>query len=403
MIRRLKIKFVCITMSIVTVILLCVLAAVLGLTQVSLERESLRTMWQIALNPARPQIPDEEFTGMRLPYFVLEVDKDGQVQGTRGGYYDLSDSDFLQQAVDEVLQLDSPSGLLADYGLRFLRVDMPQTGYIVFADISSEVRTLNGLLESCFLICGGAFLAFLVLSILLARWAVGPVERAWVQQKQFVADASHELKTPLTVILTDAELLCAPESAGPEKDRLAGDIRTVSRQMKDLVERLLELARADREPERAARCPVDWSAAVEEALLPFEPLYFEKGLGLDTSLAPGIRVRGNADQLRRVAAILLDNGQKYAAPASVVHVSLHREGRRAVLAVTSRGDTIPPQELPKLFKRFYRADPKHRHGEGCGLGLAIAHRIVTAHRGRIWATSHQGINTFYVSLPALRH
>ena len=138
MIRRLKIKFVCITMSIVTVILLCVLAAVLGLTQVSLERESLRTMWQIALNPARPQIPDEEFTGMRLPYFVLEVDKDGQVQGTRGGYYDLSDSDFLQQAVDEVLQLDSPSGLLADYGLRFLRVDMPQTGYIVFADISDR-------------------------------------------------------------------------------------------------------------------------------------------------------------------------------------------------------------------------------------------------------------------------
>ena len=112
MIRRLNIKFVCITMSIVTVILLCVLAAVLGLTQVSLERESLRTMWQIALNPARPQIPDEEFTGMRLPYFVLEVDKDGQVQGTRGGYYDLSDSDFLQQAVDVVLQLDSqrPAG-----------------------------------------------------------------------------------------------------------------------------------------------------------------------------------------------------------------------------------------------------------------------------------------------------
>ena len=172
--------------------------------------------------------------------------------------------------------------------------------------------------------------------------------------------------------------------------------------MKDLVERLLELARADREPERAARCPVDWSAAVEEALLPFEPLYFEKGLGLDTSLAPGIRCGQ-----RRPAA---PGGRHFAGQRPEIRRArqrgarlLHREGRRAVLAVTSRGDTIPPQELPKLFKRFYRADPEHRHGEGCGLGLAIAHRIVTAHRGRIWATSHQGINTFYVSLPALRH
>ena len=398
MIRRLKIKFVCITMSLVTVILLCVLAAVLELTQASLQRESLRTMWQIALNPARPQAPDEEFNGMRLPYFVLEVDRDGRVQQAGGGYYDLSDTEFLQNAVDQAVQTRQPSGMLEDYGLRFLRVEMPQTGYIVFADVSGEVRTLNGLLRSCLLICGGAFFAFLALSILLARWAVGPVERAWVQQRQFVADANHELKTPLTVILTDAELLQAPENTGPERERLARDIGTVSRQMKELVERLLELARADREPERADRRPVDWSDAVEQALLPFEPVYYEKGLGLDVNLCPGVRVRGNAEQLRRVAAILLDNGQKYAAPASVVHVSLCREGRQAVLSVTSRGDTIPPEELPKLFKRFYRADPDHRHGDGCGLGLAIAQQIVTAHRGRIRAASDQGINTFSVIL-----
>ena len=160
MIRRLKIKFVCITMSIVTVILLCVLAAVLGLTRASLQRESLRTMWQIALNPARPQAPDEEFNGMRLRYVVLEVDRDGRVQQAGGGYYDLSDTEFLQNAVEQAVQTRQPSGMLEDYGLRFLRVEMPQTGYIVFADVSGEVRTLNGLLRSCLLICGGAFLPF---------------------------------------------------------------------------------------------------------------------------------------------------------------------------------------------------------------------------------------------------
>lgn len=402
MIRRLRIKFVCITMSIVTVILLGVLVAVLGLTRASLERESLDAMHRIAMNPLPLQSPNEEIDGMRLPYFVLEVAEDGTVQTVAGGYYDLSDTAFLQQAADEARQSSELSGVLPHYNLQFLRVETPRHSYIVFADLSNEKQTLNGLLRSCLLICGAAFGVFLVLSTLLARWAVRPVERAWIQQKQFVADASHELKTPLTVILTDAELLCAPDGTPAEKAQLSQNMLTVSRQIRDLVERLLELARVDQGLPQTAHTRIDWSDAVTEATLPFEPLYYEKGLGLDTNIEPGLMVRGDAAQLQQLTGILLDNAQKYADPGGTVHLALCRSGqRRAVLAVTNCGAPIAPQDLHNIFKRFYRADPAHRRDGSCGLGLAIAQGIVTQHGGRIWATSENGVNTFYVALKTL--
>lgn len=402
MIRRLRIKFVCITMSIVTVILAGVMVAVLGLTRASLERESLETMYRIARDPVPLQAPDEEVNGMRLPYFVLEVKDDGTVQSVGGGYYDLSDTDFLQQAADEARRSEEASGVLPDYNLQYLRVSMPQRQYIVFADLSNEVRTLNGLMRSCLIICGAAFVVFFFLSTLLARWAVRPVEKAWVQQKQFVADASHELKTPLTVILTDAELLCTPEGTATEKAQISQNMLTVAQQMRTLVEQLLELARVDQGLPHTAHQRTDWSAAVTDALLPFEPLYYEKGLGLDTNIEPGIAVRGDAAQLGQLTGILLDNAQKYSTPGGTVHLALCRSSqRRAVLAVTNCGDPITPEDLHNIFKRFYRADPAHRRDGSSGLGLAIAKGIAEQHGGRIWATSENGINTFYVSLKTL--
>ena len=151
---------------------------------------------------------------MRLPYFVLSVAEDGTIEPAGGGYYDLSDTKFLQQAAEEAVDSDAQSGMLADSHLRFLRLETDSGNFIVFADTSNETQTLTGLLRTCLLLCGAAFAAFFLVSILLARWAVRPVETAWTQQKQFVADASHELKTPLTVLLTDVPYrLYRPQSA----------------------------------------------------------------------------------------------------------------------------------------------------------------------------------------------
>lgn len=139
MIRKLRVKLVAIIMAFVTVILVCVMAAVLGLTRATLEHQSIDMMRHIALNPIQVPASGEEFDGVRLPYFVLSVGEDGTIEPAGGGYYVLSDTEFLQQAAEEA-------------------VDSGST--IVFADTSNETQTLTGLFRTCLLLCSAAFIAF---------------------------------------------------------------------------------------------------------------------------------------------------------------------------------------------------------------------------------------------------
>lgn len=401
MLRRLRLKFVCINMLIVTVMLCGIFGTVLSFTARNLEIESLRTMEAIAARPMGAEAPDEPREEVRLPYFCLVIDQEGQLTVSGGGYFDLSDEDFLQEVLDAALATHDHTGVLKDYNLRFCRMVTPMEQCVVFTDMSSEQHTMQNLLRSCVAIGAVSFLAFLGVSLLLARWAVRPVARAWDQQRQFVADASHELKTPLTVILTNAELLRDPSRSQAERDRFAGYILTMSHQMRGLVEHLLELARVDSGLSKAAMEAVDWSRLVSEAVLPFEPLYYEQGLELRCSVQDGLLVRGSPTHLRQVVEILLDNALKYTPPPGAVTVRLQRQGTRRLLSVSNPGPAIAPADLKNIFKRFYRLDRVRSAQHSYGLGLPIAEGVVRQHRGRIWAESREGRNTFFVELPGL--
>ena len=397
MLKRLRLKFVVINMTIVTAMLCVIFALVYHSTRVDLEQENLTMMRAIASFPAlgQPERPDKPPEEVRLPYFILEIEGDGTVSAYGGGYYDLSDRVFLQGLADEARETPGEAGVLEDYRLRFCRVISPAGERLVFSDISSEQATLNSLVRTCLLIGVLSFLAFLGLSLLLARWAVRPVERAWQQQRQFVADASHELKTPLAVITTNAELLQGDGETGP-----AAHILATARQMRALVEGLLELARADGGGAEAPMARVDWSALVEEAVLPFEPVFFERGLTLTPHIQPGLAVWGRADQLRQAVDVLLDNAQKYAISPSAVYLHLTRGGHgRGLLMVENRAEPLSPEELENIFKRFYRTDRARSRDGSFGLGLPIARQIVSSHRGRIWAESREGRVRFYLELP----
>lgn len=397
MLRRLLLKFVVINMTIATAMLCVMFGLVYHFTRVNLEQENLNMMRAISSRPApdRPGRPDEPPEEVRLPYFVLQIEGDGTVSAFGGGYYDLSDREFLQELADQAAQIPGDSGVLEEFGLRFFRVRSPMGERLVFSDISSERATLGNLVRTCLLIGALSFVAFLVLSLLLARWAVKPVEQAWRRQRQFVADASHELKTPLAIITTNAELLQSAGDSGP-----AGHILTTARQMRTLVEGLLELARADNGAAEVPMDWVDWSDLVNGALLPFEPIFFERGLALTPHIQPGLSVWGHTDQLRQVVDILLDNARKYAAAPSAVYLHLERAGHnRCLLMVENKADPLSPEELEDIFKRFYRTDPARSRDGSFGLGLAIARQIVTVHRGHIWAENREGYIRFYVELP----
>ena len=401
MIRRLRLKFVVVNMSIVVLMLFVILGLVFYFTSANLEAESTQMMQSLAVQPiqlgAPGQLAGEE---VRLPFFKLQLGLGGELVAADGGYYDLSDRAFLNQLVERTMASPQRTGVLEEYGLRYYRLDSPVNRCLVFSDISSERATLEGLMRTCLILGAVSFFGFLWGSILLSKWAVRPVELAWKGQRQFVADASHELKTPLTVIMTNAELAQSQDYGEEDRRRFLSSILTMSRQMKELIGQMLELARADDGAPTANVGPVDLSKLVNDALLPFEPIFFEGGLELKSQVCPGVRGSGDGGQLRQVVEILLDNAGKYARPGGTVWVSLARRGRgKCLLTVANQGEPIGPEELERLFERFYRADRARSRTGSFGLGLSIARSIVTSHRGRIWAESREGINRFLVELP----
>lgn len=399
MIRRLRVKFICINMVIVTTMLLVIFGMVLGFTGANLEQQSIRMMETVAEDRLFLGRPGEGRQEVPLPYFVVNISIWGEISAVSNGFYDLSDQEALLEIVEQARCSTENRGLLRQYSLRFLKNSGLFGERIVFVDISGEIDTMESLGRSCVLIGLLSFAVFLLISVLLARWAVKPVEQAWNQQRQFVADASHELKTPLTVIMTNAELLSGGAYEQDQRQQFIDSILTMSRQMRGLVESLLELARVDNGTAKMAFSQLDFSELVEEGLLPFEPMFFEQELQLRSYLEPGVFLRGSGPHLKQVLDILLDNAAKYAAPGGPVEVSLRKSGNHCLLAISNPGPEISREDLKHIFRRFYRADKARTMNRSYGLGLAIAQSIVAEHGGKIWAESENGINTFFVQLP----
>jgi len=397
--KRLRIKIICVTMAIVTLMLCVIFGLVYHFTRQSLEMESLRMMESMASGPFMPGRPDQFPGELRLPYFVLQLGPDGTMATAGSGYYDLSDEEFLREMASTVLATRQRTGVLEEYSLRFMMVPSPGGQKIVFADTSSEKAALSGLVKTSVLIGLAALLAFFGISMLFARGVVKPVEKAWDQQRRFVADASHELKTPLTVIITNSELMKSPDYSPEEKARFLDSIQSMSAQMRGLTEALLSLARVDAGVQRGEHSALDLSYLAQQEIMSFEPLFFEKGLLLTGEVEEGINLRGSGEQLRQLFGILLDNAMKYSSPRSEVLLQLRRQGSHALLSVANHGEGLSAEELKNIFKRFYRADKARSMNHSYGLGLPIAEGIVRAHGGRIWAESAGGVNRFNVLLP----
>ena len=399
MIRKLQVKFIVIIMAMVTVMLFVIFGLVYNFTKHNLEAESISMMRTIAADPFRLGRPNEPSPDLKLPYFSLQLGIRGELIATGGGYYDLSDQEFLKNLIEESMGNPQETGIIKEHDLRFCRAVTPMGTVLVFADMSSENTTLDNLVKTSAMIGIFSFLVFLCISIFLSRWAVKPVAETWLRQKQFVADASHELKTPLTVIMTNAELLQGDEYDDSERKNFSKGILLMSQQMRLLVENMLELARSDAEQTKQQMQPVNFSKLVLDLAISFEGVFVENGLTLESVIEPEITVRGNEQALQQVVDILLDNAQKYSRPGGETTVSLCHTGQnKCQLKVSNPGAAIPEEDLKKIFQRFYRMDKARSRDGSFGLGLSIAESIVTQHKGKIWAESESGYNSFYVEL-----
>lgn len=413
MLKRLKGKFVLTNMLLVGFVLLAVAAAVCVYSYVS-NRAALERSLEIGLEfdgaGGEPGTRRTELGGRR-PAGERPAQPDTAVctvlyDPQKGTATTLTQGVSLSEEIlDEAVRLAAESGetdgYLRDYDLRFKKTEGRGGSLrIAFAD-GAFVRTgtLRVVLIAAVCVAGVMLVMFFV-SLFLAGMALRPVEEAWTAQKRFVADASHELKTPLTVILANDRIL---RSHGEETvDSQSGWLDSTAeeaRRMRALVDDMLTLAQSEEGTAAPVRERVDLSRLLTGTLLQLEPVAFEKGVTLDGEIAEGLFVLGEENKLKQLAVILVDNAVKYAPRGESVSVRAEKAGSKIRLSVKNTGSFIAPEDLPHIFERFYRAD-RSRSSEGAGLGLSIAAGITEAHGGRISAASDEKTGTeFTVSLP----
>lgn len=399
MINKLKLKFVFVNMAIVTIMLTIIFGLLIFLTKSNMERESVQMLRSVAMLPIQPEHSPDISTKTAPFFFSVQKTPNGDYFAYGSNVIDFSDNELLSKIFDEAIKSKTQTGVIKEYNLRYYIRDSHMFQNVLFADISSEKLVLEQLVRTCFFIFVLSFGGFFIVSILLSRWMIKPVEKAWKEQKQFVADASHELKTPLTVIMTNAEMLLDKNHSEESKMQFSENILTMSHQMRELTENLLELARSDNHTSTAVFQTLDFSQLVSDSVLPFEPLYYEKGLQLECDIQAGISITGDSTHLCRLTDILLDNAMKYSYQQTIVSVKLKSQNNYCTLSVASKGDVLTKAELKSIFTRFYRIDKARTSNHSYGLGLSIAESICHEHNGRIWAESVNNTNTFFVRLP----
>lgn len=408
MIRALRRKFVAVNMALVSLVLAVVFGALLFTTARSARQETaaaLRLAVEESGRDRRPEIaprgegpaPTPPQGSLTAVFWVL-TDDGGTILQSDTSQVDITD-ETLAGVTAAALAAGGEEGVLPDPDLRYLVRTVPEGRRIAFADRSAERRAMRSLALRLAALGLAALGAFGCISLYLARWALRPAELAWQRQRQFVADASHELKTPLTVILANTAIMAShPQDTVAAQRQWLDGIREEGRRMKGLIDDLLFLARADALRAPAPAVAVDWSEVAESAALAFESVAFEQGITLQCDVAPGLTVLGDRAQLAQLAGILLDNACKYAGGPRRVTLALEAQGSHARLRVCNTGDSLTAEQLDRLFERFYRADAARGQG-GYGLGLAIAQSIVQGHGGRITAESRDGSTTLTVTLP----
>lgn len=401
MIFKLKKKFIVINMICVITILIAAFGAVLIFAFVRVENNSRMALQLSAernnkmedMNKPVLEIgvpPDRDKQPTNFTIFTVKLDKNNKIERLLGDNVEISD-EVLNKIVTASLESEKDTGILWNMSLRFMINTGEGNREILFYDLSDDILNMIHLIKNCLCVGVASFLAFLLISIYLADWALKPVAKSWESQRRFIADASHELKTPLTVILANTEILSShKEDTIEHQYKWIEYIKAEASHMSGLVNDLLFLAKSDVSRENVVLAEVNMSDIMWNCYLPFESIAFEQGKNLEADIAPNIMIQGDAGKLKQLIMILLDNACKYTEKGGSIKVTLSQktEKSKVYLTVNNSGKPISQEHLNHLFERFYRAEESRaREKGGYGLGLSIAKTISQMHEGKITVTS----------------
>ncbi len=325
-------------------------------------------------------------------FYTVAMSYDGEILEIKNEPPTIYTDDELEKLAQNIIKGTKESG--SQENLAFYKTDKGGYTLVTFMDNTVINESAMTLFRYTLIFGGAALVLFFFLSMFLARKIVHPLEESYQKQKQFISDAGHELKTPVSVVSANAELL----SREIGDNQWLQNIQYENERMGMLVCQLLDLARTEKVKSQMAH--IDFSRLVAGEALPFESVAFEKGLVLNSNITKGIAVEGNSTQLKQIVSILLDNAIRHSKEQGEVYLSLTKEHNFVKLSVINKGDEIPAEQRGQIFERFYRVDTA-RNGEDkhYGLGLAIAKSIVTAHKGKIEVLCCNGLVEFQIHLP----
>lgn len=348
----------------------------------------------------RSVVPIQE--GQYVPNaMIAQTDANGNLSayaGLRNSADEAEDNfNLVSNALDKIRKNGSQQGVVSSGNYEW-RYKYAPNGMLVLLDRTPEISMLRKLITIFLLIALLGILVMFFVSWQLANWSVSPIAVAWEKQKQFVADASHELKTPLAVISANTEVIMAnPGASVSGQSKWLNYIQSETMRMSKLISSLLSIARMD-QPDHAAdkSAVISMSDTVSNICLQFEPIIYENGKTLNTVIQRKVTIKAEEDNLKQLLSILLDNAVLHSVPKAQITVSLSRDTQGKIrLAVANTAKDIPQEQLEHLFDRFYRVDTEGSPN-GSGLGLSIAKSIVHQMGGKINVTSENQLVTFTV-------
>lgn len=405
MIARFRRRFIAVCMLSVTAVLLAILAAINVVSyhaqvartdrmldflvenggtfpSVPHEAQDAPDAAEVGVDPPNARSPENMNPETRFitRFFAVTFSADGSVASANVDSIASVDSAEAELIARAAVDSGSASGWHGTYRYKI------EGTLAVFIDASNVVGSIRQLLMGSCTITASALVVIFLLMMVFSRIATRPVAESLKKQRQFITDASHELKTPLTIISANSEIL---EMNFGENEWLKSITRQTERMTK-LIKSLIELARIDEGAKKRASVRFGLSDAVYDTAMTFSMPAERKGLSLSVNAAPGVLARGDEASVRQLVSILMDNAVKYCDAGGDIEVTLCQTGKYAELSVSNAFECARDLKLDRLFDRFYRADEARTGGVSYGLGLSIAKSIVDAQNGQIRAYADDG-------------
>ena len=368
----------------------------------------------VVTNIVSKKIPDEKQLDENFPdpfkgkvkrtYIYIEFNDINHLDSIIYQYCDSENDEAVKKAAVQIFNSKKDRGKISIDKNKYrylLKYNPPKNNYsIVFLDRTLEISTINRLLFIFIIITGIGLIFIFFISILLANWTIKPVAKAWDQQKQFIADASHELKTPLTVISTNTDVILSNSNDTVEsQSKWLNYIKNETIRMTKLVNSLLYIAKYYANETKILLKKINLSNIISSICLQYEPLIYENNKKLITNIDNNITIMGDEDKIKQLLNILMDNALKYSLNNGIIKISLKKNKQSNVyITVSNSSETINKEQLNKIFDRFFRIDSsRNRKTGGSGLGLNIAKSIVEIHKGSINVMNKDNITSFIIT------